>query len=97
MAHFASLHSTSQRRVACPASFGKAPTRSAAAPFPGTVLPRSRRLDLDDDQAVLAALSALRSTRRAVAARALAEVLAFERAGQILVFRWSNEHQTFGQ
>jgi hypothetical protein len=56
-------------------------------------------VDLKEGQAVLAALSALPSKRRAAAARALAELLdrrGFERAGEVLI-RWSNGHHTFGQ
>lgn len=50
-------------------------------------------VDLDEGQVVLAALSALRSERKAAAARALAELLdrrGVERAGEVLV-RWSSE------
>jgi hypothetical protein len=56
-------------------------------------------VDRDEGQAVLAALSALRSKRKAAAARALAELLdrrGFERAGEVLI-RWSNGYRTFGQ
>lgn len=56
-------------------------------------------MDRDEGQAVLAALSALRSKRKAAAARALAELLdrrGFERAGEVLI-RWSNGYRTFGQ
>jgi hypothetical protein len=79
----------------------KAPERfgRAALRWHGRYCREVADADLEEGQAVLAALSALRSKRKGAAARALAELLdrrGFERAGEILV-RWSNGHHTLGQ
>lgn len=73
----------------------KAPERfgRAALRWHGRYCREVPDVDLDEGQAVLAGLSALRSKRKAAAARALAELLdrrGFERAGQVLV-RWSTQ------
>jgi hypothetical protein len=80
---------------------GKAPERfdRAALRWHGRYCREVADVDLEEGQAVLASLSALRSKRKGPAARALAELLdrrGFERAGEVLV-RWSNGQATFGQ
>jgi hypothetical protein len=71
----------------------KAPDRfgRAALRWHGRYCREVADIDLEEGQAVLAALAALRSKRKGSAARALAELLdrrGFERAGEVLV-RWS--------
>ena len=71
-----------------PARFGRAALR-----WHGRYCREVSDVDLDEGQAVLAALSALRGKRGASAARALAELLdrrGFERAGEVLI-RWPND------
>jgi hypothetical protein len=72
-------------RAKAPDRFGRAALR-----WHGRYCREVADVDLEEGQAVLAALSALRSKRRASAARALAELLdrrGFERAGEVLVRR----------
>lgn len=70
-----------------PKRFGRAALR-----WHGRYCREVRDVDLDEGQAVLAALCALRGPRKAVAARALAELVdrrSLGRAGEVLI-RWSN-------
>jgi Domain of unknown function (DUF4177) len=73
----------------------KAPDRfgRAAVRWHGRYCREVGDVDLEEGQAVLAALAALRSRRKGAAARALAELLdrrGFERASEVLV-AWSRE------
>jgi hypothetical protein len=78
-------------REKAPERFGRAALR-----WHGRYCREVRDVDLEGSQAVLATLIALRGSRGAAAARALAELLdrrGLERAGEALV-RWASPHKS---